>query len=91
MMAKQTVEIDVPEGFETTGATSSIWSDPPGLTLGFHVGIRRKEPLAIQACRKLVEYRESMRSADASFNPMFNDAVVLSRQAIADFEKGGAK
>jgi hypothetical protein len=99
MMAKQKIEteIDVPEGYEATGERRTprrgdLWAAADG-TVGTWDNngcecqafiIRRKEPLAIQACRKLAD---SMQPWDADYR----EACNIARQAIADFEKGGGK
>jgi hypothetical protein len=86
-MAKQTVEVTVPDGFEIVGLPQMIWDDPPQKYMGFNVAIRKIEPHPVKLARKaLATFGNTILSTDA-----VSQLTRLAEAVIADFEKGGGK
>lgn len=101
-MAKQKIEIevDIPEGWKVVDyrrpKPGESYLDCGEVRKETISGDRHayyphliliQEPLAIQACRKLVEYRRSRSASPGVWSEAFMECVYASEQAIADFEK----
>jgi hypothetical protein len=97
---KVEVELEIPSGWRVkqvvdryqtherpgSGEKSTI-RHTEGVGYFYFTAIIEPEPLAIQACRAVIKTMASLPSLE----PCRANMVDLARQAIADFEKGGAK